>query len=143
MGSRSATELLRLPVQLHGIRLGRPVDLLFAPAAWRVLGCVVLCGDDVERFLAFAAAEPAADEISVPSALLLLEDVDFYRARSRSLRAHLGGTVTRDGRALGILRDVLVTDGGLVSSLVVEREDGSDEVGAEGVSIQTERVSAA
>ena len=28
MGSRSATQLLQLPVQLRGIRLGRPVDLL-------------------------------------------------------------------------------------------------------------------
>ena len=143
MGSRSATDLLQLPVQLHGIRLGRPVDLLLAAAAWRVVGFVVLCGDDVERFLAFAAAGPAAGEISVPSALLLLEDVDFYRARSSSLRALIGGTVSRAGDVLGSLSDVLVTDGGLVASLVVEQDDRPVEVEPAGVSIETERLSAA
>ena len=45
MGSRSATELLLLPVQLHGIRLGQPVDVLLDLDSWRVLGLVVLCGD--------------------------------------------------------------------------------------------------
>ncbi len=142
-GARSATELLQLPVQLHGIRLGRPVDLLFAAAGWRVLGFVVLCGDEVERFLAFAAAEPAAEEIPVPSALLLLEDVGFYRGRSRSLRALLGGPVVREGRVLGILRDIRVTGGGLVASLLVEQEDGICEVEPDGVSIEAERASAA
>ena len=37
MGSRSATELLLLPVRLQGIRLGRPIDLLLDPEAWRVV----------------------------------------------------------------------------------------------------------
>jgi hypothetical protein len=41
MGPRSATELLQLPVRLHGIRLGRPVDLLLDLAEWRALGFVV------------------------------------------------------------------------------------------------------
>ena len=85
MGSRSATELLQLPVQLNGIRLGRPIDLLL-DAEWRALGFVVLCGDESLRFLAFAAADVEADAIRVPSALLLLEDLRFYRERSRSLR---------------------------------------------------------
>jgi len=62
MGSSSATELLRLPViTLHGIRLGRCVD-------------VVLDAADVRD-----------DAIAVSSALVLLEDVDFYRQRGRSL----------------------------------------------------------
>jgi len=87
MGSRSATELLQLPVQLHGIRLGRPVDLLLDAEEWRALGFVVLCGDESLRFLVFAAADVEADAIEVISALMLLEDVEFYRARSRSLRA--------------------------------------------------------
>jgi len=69
MGSRSATELLLLPVRLHGIRLGRPIDLLLDPEAWRVLGYVVLCGDESRRFLAFAAADPWEDAINVRSAL--------------------------------------------------------------------------
>ncbi len=65
MGSRSATELLQLPVQLHGIRLGRPVDLLLDPAEWRALGFVVLCGDESSRFLVFAAADLREDAIEV------------------------------------------------------------------------------
>ena len=104
MGSRSATELLQLPVELHGIRLGRPVDLLLDPTEWRALGFVVRCGDESSRFLVFAAADLREDAIEVTSALLLLEDVDFYRDRSRSLRDLIGGE----------LRDVLVAPDGSV-----------------------------
>jgi len=86
MRPRSATELLQLPLQLSGVRLGQPVDLLLDPVEWRVLGFVVLCGDGSSRFLAFAAADLQEDAIELPSALVLLEDVDFYRERSRSLR---------------------------------------------------------
>ena len=104
MGSRSATELLQLPVRLHGIRLGRPVDLLLDPVEWRALGFVVLCGDETSRFLVFAAADLGEHAIELRSALVLLEDVEFYRARSRSLRDLLGGEV----------RDLLVSpDGGI------------------------------
>lgn len=49
----------------------------------------MLCGDDVERFLVLETADVREEEIAVDSAFLLLEDVDFYRARSRSLRATL------------------------------------------------------
>ena len=112
MGSRSATELLQLPVRLNGIRLGRPVDLLLDPAEWRALGFVVLCGDGSSRFLVFAAADLREDAIDVSSALLLLDDVEFYRDRSRSLRDLLGAE----------LRDLLVARGGSVEALVVERD---------------------
>jgi hypothetical protein len=89
MGSRSASELLQLPVQLHGIRLGHPVDVLLDHDSERPLGLVVLCGDEVERFLVLETADVREDEIKVGSAFLLLEDVDFYRERTRSLRATL------------------------------------------------------
>lgn len=112
MGSRSATELLQLPVRLNGIRLGQPVDLLLDPAEWRALGFVVLCGDESSRFLVFAAADLREDAIDVSSALLLLDDVEFYRDRSRSLRDLLGAE----------LRDLLVTPDGGVEALVVERD---------------------
>jgi hypothetical protein len=108
MASRSATELLQLPVELNGIRLGRPVDLLLDPAEWRAIGFVVLCGDESTRFLAFAAADLAEDAIDVPSALLLLDDVEFYRDRSRSLRGLLGGE----------LHDLLLAPDGSVEALV-------------------------
>jgi hypothetical protein len=112
MGSRSATELLQLPVQLHGIRLGRPVDLLLDPVEWRALGFVVLCGDGSSRFLVFAAADLREDAINVSSALLLLEDVDFYRDRSRSLRDLLRGEV----------HDLLLASDGAVEALVAEQD---------------------
>jgi hypothetical protein len=135
MGSKSATHLLHLPVQLHGIRLGRPVDLLLDLVAWRVLGFVVLCGDESERFLVYPAAAQQDDELTVQSALLLLADLDFYRDRTRSLRSLLGAAVSSDGEVAGELRDLLVDREGNVESLVVEREDGLHEVGAAGARI--------
>jgi hypothetical protein len=110
MRPRSATELLQLPVQLHGIRLGRPVDLLLDPVDLHVLGFVVLCGDGSSRFLVFAAADIGEDAIGVSTALLLLEDVEFYRARARSLRDLRGGG----------LRDLLISSDG--SAEAVEPE---------------------
>ena len=143
MGSRSATELLQLPVQLHGIRLGRPVDVLLDVAGWRALGFVVLCGDESRRFLVFAAADPHEDAISVPSALLLLEDVDFYRDRARSLRGLLGETVVEEGERIGELRDLLVGPDGGVEALLVEQDGRVHEVGPAGTTVGSERVSAA
>jgi hypothetical protein len=133
MGSRSATELLQLPVQLHGIRLGRPVDLLLDPVEWRALGFVVLCRDESSRFLVFAAADLLEDAIDVSSALLLLEDVEFYRDRSRSLRDLLGDE----------LRDLLVTPDGSVEALVVERDGVVQQIEPTGVPVEPEHVSAA
>src|SRR5215475_771010 len=102
MGARSGMELLQLPVQRQGIRLGRPVDLLLDAKPWRMLGFVVLCGDESLRFLAYPAAELRADEIAVPSALLLLEDVEFYRQRTRSLRSLLGAAVASERKEVGL-----------------------------------------
>jgi hypothetical protein len=118
MGSRPATELLQLPVRLHGIRLGQPVDLLLDPVEWRALGFVVHCGDEGSRFLVFAAADLLEDAIEVSSVLLLLEDVGFYRDRSRSLRDLLGDE----------LRDLLVAPDGRVEALVVERDGVVQEI---------------
>jgi hypothetical protein len=112
MGSRSATELLQLPVQLHGIRLGQPVDLLLDPVEWRAVGFVVHCRDESSRFLVFAAADVREDAIEVTSALLLLEDVEFYRDRSRSMRELLGDE----------LRDLLVAPDGSVETVPVQSE---------------------
>jgi hypothetical protein len=135
MGPRSATQLLQLPVQLHGIRLGRPVDLLLDPTAWRVLGYVVLCGDEIERFLVYPAADQQEDKLAVQSALLLLEDVDFYRDRARSLRSLLGGAVVSEGHEAGELRDLLVGRHGNVEALVVEQDETTHEVAPGGVRI--------
>jgi hypothetical protein len=84
---RSAREVLALPVRLHGIQLGRPLDALVDQHADRVLGFEVLCGDDTRRFLPFPVAELRGEEIAVDSALTLIDerDLDFYRRRSRRL----------------------------------------------------------
>jgi hypothetical protein len=143
MGSRSATELLQLPVQLHGIRLGRPVDLLLDLEAWRVLGFVVLCGDESRRFLVYAAADPREHAIGLSSALLLLEDVDFYRDRSRSLRALLGGAVMSGRRELGELRDLLLAPDGTVAALLVEQDGDLREVDPACATVEPEHASTA
>jgi hypothetical protein len=86
MGSDLAQELLQLPVTMDGIRLGRSIEVVVDDEAERVVGVVVLCGDESERFLVLDAAEVRPSEIAVGSALVLLEDVDFYRRRGRSVR---------------------------------------------------------
>lgn len=143
MGSRSSIELLQLPVRLHGIRLGRPVDLLFDEGGRRTLGLVVRCGDETERFLAFAAADPGEDEIVVGSALLLLEDVAFYRTRSRSLRDLLGASVADEGRSAGTVADVLLLPDGAVEAFVAVRNGRRRLVAPEGATLETARVPAA
>lgn len=143
MGSRSATELLQLPVKLHGIRLGQPVDLLLDEAAWRALGLVVLCGDDTQRFLAYPAAEPGGEEVVVGSALMLLEDVAFYRTRARSLRDLLGAAATDHGRLVGEVRDVLLAPDGTVEALVVERDGRRRPVPPDDLTLDTAGATAA
>ena len=87
MGSLSAAEQVGLPVRLKDVTLGRVVDILFDPGRRRVLGYVVDCGDEALRFLPFAASQPSEEEIAVSSALMLLDDVAFYRKNGVSYRA--------------------------------------------------------
>src|SRR2546421_6826451 len=112
MGSLSAAASLQLPVQLHGIQLGRPTDLLLDAEVRHAVGYVVLCGDGSRRFLPYAASQTSEREIAVASALMLLEDVAFYATRSVSFRSVLDGEVERNGRHAGALRDVYVGRGG-------------------------------
>jgi hypothetical protein len=87
MGGRSASELLSLPVRLHGIELGRPAEALVDATVDRLVGLEIVCGDGARRFLPFAVAQVRADEIALQSALTLIDerDLDFYRRRSRRL----------------------------------------------------------
>jgi hypothetical protein len=87
MRGRAAAELLSLPVRMHGIHLGVPVEALLDERADRLLGFEVLCGDGAVRFLPFAVARLQADEITLDSALTLIDerDLEFYRRRSRRL----------------------------------------------------------
>jgi hypothetical protein len=142
MARLSAAALLQLPVQLHGIQLGRPTDLLLNLQSWHALGFVVRCRDESVRFLPYAAAQPSTEEIAVGSALMLLEDVDFYAARGVSLRSLLGGEVEHDGRPAGVLRDLVVA-GGVVVELQLEGAHGHRRVPTVGSIVAPTRASAA
>jgi hypothetical protein len=117
-----ADELLRLPVRLHGIQLGRAVDLILDLPAGRAVGLDVLCGDEAHRFLPLAAARIRADEIAVASALTLLEEsqLDYYRDRGSALRAIRGRVVSRSRAPAGRLKDVVVRADGEIEALLVE-----------------------
>lgn len=118
MRAVSIDRALRLPLRLHGIQLGHPVDALIDAGGSRVLGFEVRCGDGSERFVPFATVRVEDDELAIGSALMLLQEVDFYRARARSLRSLLGSDTGH-----GIVCDVLVEPDGTVAELVVD-DDG-------------------
>ena len=143
MGSLSAVATLQLPVRHRGRRLGQPVDALLDTASWRALGFVVLCGDESLRFLPYAASQPGDTEIAVASELMLLDDVAFYRSRAASLRTLLGGRVERGGRNAGVLRDVLLGDGGTIDELELERRGSLVRVPAVGSTVAPTRADAA
>jgi hypothetical protein len=121
MKERTGGELLALPVRLHGIQLGRPVDLLLDRDTLRTVGLDVLCGDDVHRFLPLPTASVTDDEIAILSPLVLLEDdeLHFYRSRTFALSALRGRPVKRQGRDLGALGDVVVDVAGELVAVVV------------------------
>jgi hypothetical protein len=89
MRGRPLSELLSLPVRLHGMTLGRPLDALLDEEAARVIGFELVCGDGAHRFLPWAVADIGAGEIAVHSALALLDERDlaYYRGRTRPLAA--------------------------------------------------------
>jgi hypothetical protein len=87
MERRPLSEILSLPVRMHGIDLGRPVDAFLDQSSNRVLGFEIHCGDGARRFLPFPVADVRAGEIAIESALALIDerDLDYYRLRSRRL----------------------------------------------------------
>lgn len=118
----SGDEALALPVRLHGIKLGRPVDLLLDRDGLRVVGLDVLCGDEVHRFLPLPTAAIGDDALTIHSPLVLLEEdeVDFYRSRAFALSSLRGRTVTKKGTAVGTLRDVVLGPGGELLAILLE-----------------------
>jgi hypothetical protein len=107
MRGLSAAELLGLPVRLHGIQLGRPLDALVDAAEDRIIGFEIMCGDETKRFLPFAVVHVRDDEIAVESALTLIDerDLDFYLRRSRRL-SDLGYADARVDE-LGVIHEAL------------------------------------
>ncbi|HET6643352.1 MAG TPA: hypothetical protein VFG93_08770 [Gaiellaceae bacterium] len=82
-------QLLQRPVELHGVQVGRVVDVILEPETERVVGYEVRCEDQRHRFLpaAAATARDAAIAIDSPFALLDTDELDFYRRRGKTLRA--------------------------------------------------------
>jgi hypothetical protein len=130
VASLPAEQLLRFPVRLDGMDVGRAVDLILDPAQGRALGLDVLCRDDVHRFLPLAAADVEPSEIRLSSAFALVDDTgfEFYRGRTSSLRTLKGSQVARGGKDLGVLRDVVLTSRGSIEAFVVESDDGTEKV---------------
>ena len=93
MGSMGSADVLALPVRMHGIALGRSVELILDVEVRRVLGFEVRCGDDAHRFLPLAAARIRDGEIATGSSLTLLDELPFYRARGHGLAALRGARV--------------------------------------------------
>ena len=143
MGSLSAADLLGAPIRLHGILLGRPVDIVLDPGYRRALGFVVESGDDAPRFLPFAASQPAEGEIAVASALMLLDDVAFYRTRGASFRALLGTQVEHASVPAGALVDMHIGPAGELEALEVELDGARRRIAAAGSSFAAAAATAA
>ena len=125
MTELSGDGLLARPVRLHGIDLGRPVDVLLDREALRAVGLDILCGDDVHRFLPLPTAAISADALTIHSPLVLLEEdeLDFYRSRAFALSSLRGRLVLRSGQDVGRLRDVVLGPDGRLLAVVVENGD--------------------
>lgn len=126
----SAERLLRLPVRVRGIELGRPVDLMLDRDHTRALGFEVLCGDQERRFLPLALATVRESELEIRSSLGLLEEAElaFYTKRGSTFGALRGCGVVRARTLLGELVDVTLAADGTIASLVVATQDGCEEL---------------
>jgi PRC-barrel domain protein len=81
-------ELLQRTVRLHGVQIGRVVDVILDEAEGEPIGLEVRCEDGMHRFLPLAAASETEDGLVVesPFALLDSDELEFYRARGTPLR---------------------------------------------------------
>ena len=122
MKELSGDAILSLPLELHGIELGRPVDVLLDRDGLRVVGLDVLCGDEVHRFLPLPTAAIGDDALTIHSPLVLLEEdeLGFYRARAFALTSLRGKPVTRKQRSVGTLRDVVFAADGRLRAVTLE-----------------------
>jgi PRC-barrel domain len=118
----SGDAILSLPLRLHGIELGRPVDVLLDRDGLRVVGLDVLCGDEVHRFLPLPTAAISDEALTIHSPLVLLEEdeLGFYRARAFALTSLRGRPVTSKQRSVGTLRDVVFAPGGELRAVLLE-----------------------
>jgi len=143
MGSLSAAGLVGVPVRHNGILLGRSSDLVLDAGGRRILGFLVEGGDDAARFLPYAASQPASDEVAVGSALMLLDDVSFYRKHGVLFRSLLGTEIERENVPVGALIDMHVGRTGDVTELEVELGGVRSRVPAAGSSFAATAATAA
>jgi hypothetical protein len=134
MRGHTGDELLRLPVRLRGIHLGRAVDVLLHPTEPQALGVDVLCGDELHRFLPFSAASlgDEAFEVESPFVLLDLPPNSFYRLEARSLAGLRG---TRVGGTGSLLQDIVLGPEWAIEELVLAGAVGSRRVPLDGLAL--------
>jgi hypothetical protein len=123
-------DLLALPVRLHGIQLGRPIDVLLDREELKVLGLHLRCGDGVDRFLPLPTGSIREDEIAIQSPLVMLEEDElaFYRSRTFAFTALRGRAVQQRRRRVGLFDDVVIGADGALQELVVTVDDHEERL---------------
>ena len=86
-GGLNAETLLQRPVFFRDIELGRVVDVILDTSLRRILGLDILCGDHGRRFLPYGACRIGEGAVGVESALVLSDEVEFYRSHGQALSA--------------------------------------------------------
>jgi hypothetical protein len=81
----NAETLLQRPVCFRDIELGRVVDVILDTSLRRILGLDILCGDRGRRFLPYGACQIDDAVVGVESALVLSDEVEFYRSHGQAL----------------------------------------------------------
>jgi hypothetical protein len=84
-GGLKAETLLQRPVCFRDIELGRVVDVILDTSLRRILGLDVLCGDRGRRFLPYGACQIEPGVVGVESALVLSDEIEFYRSHGLAL----------------------------------------------------------
>jgi hypothetical protein len=81
-------ELLQKVIRLHGVQVGRVLDVFLDSTDGSPIGLEVRCEDGKHRFLPMSAATSVDGEVVIgsPFALLDTDELEFYRERSVALR---------------------------------------------------------
>lgn len=126
MARARVEELLGAPVLLHGIQLGRPVDVVLDKDLRRALGFEVRCGDESRRFLPLSVARRGERGIELASPLVLLEssELAFYTRRGATFSALRNVPVQVGGDRVGTLVDLVLDEDGAVVEVVVTTKTG-------------------
>ena len=130
MAGVSAADVLRKPVRLRGIKLGKSVDVILDATCRRALGFEVRCGDEERRFLPLSVATVSGRDVEVTSPLVLLDagELAFYTRAGFTFRALRGTDVVDRGVVAGRLEDFAFERDGTISSVTVETPTGTQRV---------------